>query len=56
LDKGIREPPRFIDYVNKRTWETSQLKQAGEKFPTVDELQKELAVPGEDNSQVDFGA
>ena len=39
----LREERWFIDYVNERTSETLQAKEAGEKFVTLEELQRELS-------------
>ncbi len=39
----IREKPWFVDYVDERTSEALQAKEAGEKFVTIEELQRELS-------------
>ena len=39
----LREERWFIDYVNKRTREALQAKEAGEQFVALEDLQKEFS-------------
>ena len=40
---SARESPEFIDYVNNRSEEALKARAKGEKFFTLEELQKEFA-------------